>query len=315
MASIGAFGKDNFLSHVVRVRSEIRDKFLRAHRVLQDRETDLLAKLQELKYEFTTGNGISRNISDLIDTRNALLSALEGIENKELLQKSTAHIDIDIEMLERKFQNAQNSYKNVILEWDEELEGKLSLTGDILLNAQMQKRVRDYKKIEMPVLTFGKHSWYVSSPPPGVFFYPKGIAIDHVTNFLYVCDSKNHRIQVFNAYFEFVFLFTEKMDVPVGICIKHNKVYVTQYRTRDIFNVYSTDGKYLRSVGGQGKSTLEFDEPRGLDISTKMNRIYIAEYGNNRVHCLNLDFTFHSIIDEILGAKDVKLTTEEIVIL
>ena len=217
MASIGAFGKDNFLSHVVRVRSEIRDKFLRAHRVLQDRETDLLAKLQELKYEFTTGNGISRNISDLIDTRNALLSALEGIENKELLQKSTAHIDIDIEMLERKFQNAQNSYKNVILEWDEELEGKLSLTGDILLNAQMQKRVRDYKKIEMPVLTFGKHSWYVSSPPPGVFFYPKGIAIDHVTNFLYVCDSKNHRIQVFNAYFEFVFLFTEKMDVPVGI--------------------------------------------------------------------------------------------------
>ena len=52
MASIAAIGGDDFLLHVMRVRSEIRDKFLKAHKVLQDRETDLLDKLQELEDEF-----------------------------------------------------------------------------------------------------------------------------------------------------------------------------------------------------------------------------------------------------------------------
>ena len=61
----------------------------------------MLAKLQELEAEFTTGNGINQNINDLLDTKNALLPALEGIENKELLQKNIAHIDIDIRRLER----------------------------------------------------------------------------------------------------------------------------------------------------------------------------------------------------------------------
>ena len=46
-----------------------------------------------------------------------------------------------------------------------------------------------------------------------------------------------------------------------------------------------------------------------------MNRIFIAEYGNDSIHCLNLDLTFHSIIDDIFGAKDVKLNPEEIVVL
>ena len=53
----------------------------------------------------------------------------------------------------------------------------------------------------------------------------------------------------------------------------------------------------------------------GLDVSTVLNRIYIAEYGNDRIHCLNMDLSFHSIIDDIYGAKDVKLTPEEIVVL
>ena len=37
MASIAAIGGDDFLLHVMRVRSEIRDKFLKAHKVLQDK--------------------------------------------------------------------------------------------------------------------------------------------------------------------------------------------------------------------------------------------------------------------------------------
>ena len=313
MASIAAIGGDDFLLHVMRVRSEIRDKFLKAHNVLQDRETDLLAKLQELEDEFI-GDVMTKQIKELNLSKDALMNALTGNKNKEVLEKSTALIDASILELERKLHNVKDTYKSVTLEWDVELEDKLSLTGDILLNCVTQKEVRDYKKIEIPVVTFGKHNKYISSSP-GVFCYPKGLTIDSTNNNnLYICDGGNNRVQVFNESFEFLFLFSDKMDFPAGICIKHNKVYVTQF-TSNLLTVYSTDGKYLKSVGGKGKNHLEFDEPSGLDISTKFDRIYIAEYKNNRIQSLNLDLSFHSIIDDINGAKDVKLTPEEIVVL
>ena len=311
MASIGATGGDDFLSHVMRVRSEIRDKFLRAHRVLQDREADLLAKLRELEEDFI-GDVITQRINHLSMTKDGLITALKGNENKDLLEKSTSPIDASILELKRKLQNVKDTYKSVTLDWDVELEDKLSLTGDILLNVVTERQVRDYKEIEMPVVTFGKHSEYLSSSP-GVFCYPTDLAIDPTTNYLYICDNGNNRVQVFNKSFEFLFQISDKMDRPCGICIKRNKVYVTQFRS-NLLTVYSTDGKYLESVGGKGKNHLKFDDPRGLDISTALNRVYIAEFGNHRIHCLNIDLSFHSIIGGIDRAKDVKLTPEGIVV-
>ena len=319
MASIGATGGDDFLSHVMRVRSEIQDKFLRAHRVLQEREADLLAKLRELEDEFIE-DVITQRINHLSMTKDGLITALKGNENKDLLEKSTAPIDASILELERKLRNVKDTYKSVTLDWDVELEDKLSLTGDILLNGVTERQVRDYKKIEMPVVTFGKHSKYVSTSPgvfcfpTGVFCFPTGLAIDPETNYLYICDDANNHIQVFNDSFEFIFQFSDKVNRPSDICIKRNKVYVTQ-NSSNLLTVYSIDGKCLDSVGGNGKNHLEFDQSRGLDISTELNRICIAEYGNDRIHCLNIDLSFHSIIDDIDRAKDVKLTSEEIVVL
>ena len=312
MAGIGTIGGDDFLSHVTRVRSEIRVKFLKAHKVLQDREADLSDKLQELEEEFI-GDVITQKIQHLSITKDGLITALRGNENKDLLEMSTAPIDANIVELEHKLQNAKDTYKSVTLEWDVELEDILSLTGDILLNGVTHEQVRDYRKIEMPVATFGKLSKHDSSSP-GVFGSPTGLIIDPTTNYLYICDDGNNSVQVFNKSFEFLFQFSDKMDGPSGICISRNKVYVTQYGS-NLLTVYSPDGKYLQSVGGKGENHLEFDDPRELDISTELNRIYIAEFGNDRIHCLNLDLSFHSIIDDIYGSRDVKLTPEEIVVL
>ena len=306
MASIAAI-RDDFLLHVMRVRCEIRDKFLEAHNVLQDRETDLLTKLQELEDEFI-GDMMTKQIKELNLSKDALMTALEGNKNKDLLEKSTAPIDANILELERKLHYVKDTYKSVTLEWDVKLEDKLSLTGNILLNGVTQKEVRDYKKIEMPVVTFGKLGENTSSP--GVFDCPTGLTIDPLSNYLYICDQGNNRVQVFNKSFEFLFPFSDEMDTPSCICIKHNKVYVTQLGS-NLLTVYSTDGKYLKS----GKNHLQLNKPRGIDISAELKRIYIAEIGNDRIQSLNLDLSSHSIIDDIYGAKDAKLTPEEIAVL
>ena len=324
MASAYGVGEESFLSHVERVRSEIHTKFIRAHELLQAREADLLAELQTLVDEYT-GEGIAQQIKELSESMDALRKTIKGNENREILDQSLANFDTRIAELETKLRTAKYSYKSVSLEWDVELERKLSVAGEIRLNA-VKEGIRDYKEIGDPVAVFGKHFrqtlfWNniraltsVLTSSPGVFCYPNGIAINPVKNSIYICDGGNHRVQVYNKSFGFEFQFSEEMNSPAGICIKHNKVFVTQFSSHCL-NVYSTKGKYLSSAGVKGKKGLEFDEPRGLDISTEKYRIYIAEYENDRIQCLNLNLTFNSFIDDIYGAMDVKLTSNEIVVL
>ena len=303
--------EESFLSHAERVRSEIQSKFLRAHKILLDREADLLAELQILVDEYT-GKRITQKIKQLSVSKGALRETLTENENKEILDQSLAPIDARIKKLEASLQRAKDTYKRVSLEWDVELNKKLSVAGDIRLNA-VKEGIRDYKEIGEPVVVFGKYSKEEGSSP-SVFCCPFGIAINPENNSIYICDGGNHRVQVYNKSFEFIFQFSEKMNTPVGICIKQNKVYVTQYNSHCL-NVYSTEGKCLNSVGVKGKKELEFDKPKGLDISTDKDRIYITEYDNDRVQCLNLNLKFNSIIDNVMGARDVKLTSDEIVVL
>ena len=98
------------------------------------------------------------------------------------------------------------------------MEDKLSLTGDILLNDVAQKEVRDYKKIEIPVVTFGNHSMKRSSSP-GVFGFLVDLTIYPTSNNLYICDGGNDRVQVFSESFEFIFIFSDKIGGLVDICI------------------------------------------------------------------------------------------------
>ena len=310
MASADCVGEESFLSYVERVRSEIQSKFLRAHNILQDREADLLAELQRLVDEYT-GKRITQQIKQLSVSKDALRETLTGNDNKETLDQSLAPIDARIKELKTNLQRARDTYKRVSLEWDVELDKKLSVAGDIQLNV-VKEGIRDYREIGEPVVVFGKHSEERYSP--GAFYYPRGISINPENNSIYICDGWNDRVQVYNKSFEFVFQFSEKMEMPAGICIKHKKIYVTQYSFHSL-NVYSTEGKFLNSVGVKGKKKLEFDQPRGLDISTDRDKIYIAEYENDRIQCLNLDLKFNSFIDNVLGALDVKLTSDEIVVL
>ena len=105
-----------------------------------------------------------------------------------------------------------------------------------------------------------------------------------------------------------------KMHWPDGICINHSKVYVTQLWSHSL-TVYSSEGKFLNSVGKKGKGKLKFHWPRAVAVSTENKIIYICDCSNARIQCLNLDLTFHSFIQDIPSPRDVKLTSDEVVVL
>ena len=210
--------------------------------------------------------------------------------------------------LEANLETARDRMRRVELEWDVNLEGMLSRTGSIRV-----REVPDYREKGNPVIVAGKYRDNTSSTP-GEFFYPRSIAIDSETNNIYVCDGGNNLIQVFNESLEFLFTFHNEMNSPRGICIHLNRVYVTQIRANSL-TVYSTEGKYIHSVGREGSKELEFNCPTGVAVSTVNNLMHICDYSNNRIQCLNLNLTFNSFIPKVYYPRDIKLTPQDIVVL
>ncbi|KAI6657217.1 hypothetical protein LOD99_11182 [Oopsacas minuta] len=300
---------ESFPSQVERVRREITERFIRAHKVLHERERDLLAELQNL-VDYFTGERMEEEKIQLMASKE-LISTIQGNKSKEILDQNVVLMDERIKVLEDTLETIRLNCKNVSLEWDELLEKKLGETGRLRLNLRKSKTT-DYKNMFQPVDVFGRRSKKDNSS--GVFYHLGSMAIDPVNNYIYICDDGWDRVQVFNSSYDFVFLFGHKMNDPAGICIAQDKVYVTQYHGC-CMNVYSMRGQLLHSVGVEGKNELEFAGPFGVDISIDKNSIYITELPNHRVQCLNLDLSFNSFILDILGAIDVKLTSTEVVVL
>ena len=303
--------KDDNLNQFDRARRGIRDKFARAHHLLQERETVLLAEVQELEDKFH-GRGIADEIEQLSLSKGQLEDTMKGNIMKEILQRTIDEIDEKISQLKILREKAKEM-ENVDFEWNQELESKLKTLGAIRVNSEKMssKLISEYKKKGVPLAVFGKNSNKISKSP-GLFCNAEGISVDD--GLFYICDYGNDRVQVFDRMFQFLFVFSERMNRPVGICILQENVYVTQSKGCSL-NMYSLQGKLLSSVGKEGNGELEFKDPRGVAVSTEWRRIYICEFCNNRVQCLNLDLSFNCFISDIYNAMDVKLTAEDIVVL
>ena len=307
MASARVAGENPFLSQVERVRVELRERVARAHQVLQERETALLSELQQLEDTYR-GEGVDKQIDQLRIQKEQTIATLTDNKNKEILEQSVAQLDARMRDLEANLETARDRMRRVELEWDVNLEGMLSRTGSIRVRGEP-----DYKEKGNPVMVAGKHGKGTSSTPRE-FYYPKSIAIDSETNNIYVCDGGNNRVQVFNESLEFLFTLSNEMNLPIGICINLNRVYITHIRASSL-TVYSTEGKYIQSVGKEGTKELEFIRPNGVAVSTVNNLIYICDWWNNRIQCLNLNLTFNSFIPKVNLPRDIKLTPQDIVVL
>ena len=194
-----------------------------------------------------------------------------------------------------------------MFEWEGELERMLSETSVIRVRA-----VLDYMKKGKPVNTACK--WKGGRTAKyGVFYGPTSIAICPQSENIYISDGATNCVQVFTKSFEFLFKFCEKMTGPFSMFLSQNKLFITQFVGNSL-NVYSTGGKPLHSVGRKGSKELEFDKPFSVSITPVRNRIYICDFGNLRIQCLNSNLTFNSFILDI-SIMRIHCTSDEIIVL
>ena len=302
MASGSESVDGGFLRQIERVRVELRERIARAHELLETRENTLMSELQQLEDEYT-GHEVTTQMRELSRLRKESISTVQTNANQDFLDQAVARLDDRMRELDTNLELARDRMKRLVLVWDEGLETRLSELGAIL---------HDYEKTGEPLFTAGTHNKYVSLTSDN-FYRPYGIAVDPETNNIFICDSRNNRIQVYSESLQNISEFGYKMSGPFGICINQHKVYVTQLASSSL-NVYSTEGKFLQSIGCQGNGELEFSFPMGVAVSAEFDRIYVCEWKNNRIQCLDLclNFDFHFRLSR---PQDIKLTPHEIVVL
>ena len=109
----------------------------------------------------------------------------------------------------------------------------------------------------------------------------------------YVITAYGERIFTSNG--DYLFMFSEEMNQPLGICITQNRVLVTQV-SGNCIKMYEQEGKLIKSVVSKGSGEAQFNNPIGLSVSDTTNNVYVCDYSNNRVQIFTEDLKFHSML-------------------
>ena len=126
---------------------------------------------------------------------------------------------------------------------------------------------------------------------------------------VYVCDTDNNRIQVFDAEGNYRLEFggsgsgDGQFSQPYDLCVDDiNNIYVTD-RGNNRVEKFDSQGNYITQWGGSGTDSTNFDQPMG--IATAGDFVYVCDSGNyvvkkfdpigNFVNSFNLEYTPYEI--------------------
>ena len=128
---------------------------------------------------------------------------------------------------------------------------------------------------------------------PGEFHEPQGVKVHQ--NQVYVCDSGNHRIQVFDLEFLFITSFGTpgsgqgRFDQPNDLAFdSQGNIYVTDHGNKRV-QVLDPNGRYLRQFGNEsGPGKLK--GPEGIHIA--YDRVYVSDRYNHHIAVFQLSGAF-----------------------
>ena len=127
-----------------------------------------------------------------------------------------------------------------------------------------------------------------------LFEYPTGITTHTTTGQIFVADTYNNCIQVFNNDLIFSHTITlhgdKKFNLPYDIAVdSHGYLYVAEC-SHDCITKLTTTGEYITSFGSYGLNPSQLFKPCSLTIYN--DYVYVCEHGNNRVSVFTVQGNF-----------------------
>ena len=121
---------------------------------------------------------------------------------------------------------------------------------------------------------------------PGQFNLPNGIRLSKEGE-IYVCDTGNHRVQVFDQDLKLLRVIGRKgtadgcFGTPDDLDFDEaGNIYVVEQYNHCV-QVLTPQGQHIRYIGGYGSGKGELDNP--MSAAVYQNMIYITDYNNKRI--------------------------------
>ncbi len=123
----------------------------------------------------------------------------------------------------------------------------------------------------------------------GELYYPTDVAVDSDGR-IWVADAYNHRLIIFQSHGQWLQTIGSKSDGAPGAGMfnvanavtidSQDRIWVADFYSHRI-QVFDRSGKVLAVLGRPGQKAGEFDRP--TDVATSGDRIYVVDYGNDRI--------------------------------
>jgi DNA-binding beta-propeller fold protein YncE len=152
------------------------------------------------------------------------------------------------------------------------------------ISVQLQLKEADYKYMS----TLGQFG-----SANGQFNKPFGIAVDGQRNRIYVADTWNSRVQVFDKSGHFIRNLPGQFSYPFDVAVDNvlGNVYTVE-QTGNRVQVFSLDGTFLRTWGSAGTGNGQFDWSDGIAVDAVRDRVYVTDTRNNRVQAFDRNGNF-----------------------
>jgi len=137
----------------------------------------------------------------------------------------------------------------------------------------------------------------------GEFNHPAGIALNPSGTELFVVDTNNYRVQVFDLDGNFLRKFGSLGSTngqflrPVGIAISKSGVVVVSDSSAHTLNKFTLQGQFVTKWGSFGPESGQFNSPSALEFA-KDGTLWVSDSLNNRVvlyHRLNMRVVLRTI--------------------
>ena len=310
MAAVDDPGIEILEDQILRVKVEIETNFAELMDYLEKRKQELLQQLEELSVNFKREKEMyNQSLSEL---ERMIKLTQETVQSDKLKHFQSNIVQMTAET--RKETESEWNSKRIIFDWDRSI---LDLAENIgKLNSTSSKTsslpLLDYEGKEDLVVRIGKQG-----KGNRQFDAPYGLAIEPNSGDIFVSDSKNHRVQVFNSEGKYQYKFGHQdgdgeMNETICIAIFKERVFVGQ-RT-DCVLVYELDGTFIAQIGRKGSGE---GDPGGIAIDVNNEDIYVCDYNNHRVQIFSNDFRYKNQFGQgiVYHPQDIILANDEIYIL
>lgn len=134
----------------------------------------------------------------------------------------------------------------------------------------------------------GKRGWEA-----GAFNWPRGLAVDPAKNQLWVADTKQSDIQIFDLPCTFVLKMpatttsSDKFNYPYAVAIRASDhtawIADTKNNRLKVYDTSTTKPTLLRTYGTKGNAAGQFNSPQGVAIDPVTGNVLVADANNNRI--------------------------------